>query len=136
MKAFYVTITILFFIPICGHAQVLNPDSSMPMDTTVYNVVDDMPQFPGGEEALFKYIAEHLEVSKKEAKKYGGLVYVSFLVDEQGNLSEVEIMKSSQSKEIDARIVEMISKMPTWSPGVKDGEIVKVRYQLPIKIAT
>ncbi|MFW5832307.1 MAG: energy transducer TonB [Prolixibacteraceae bacterium] len=100
-----------------------------------FEEVDEMPEYPGGKEALFKFISENVQYPEN-AKKEGvtGKVYVSFVVDKNGSVSDVEIARGVDS-ELDKEAVRVLKKLEKWKPGKKDGELVKVGFTMPIHFA-
>lgn len=102
----------------------------------VFFIVEEMPEYPGGDEALRSDLAANIKYPD-EAKKAGiqGKVYVTFVVDEQGNVTKAKIARgvdSSLDKE-SLRIVNELTK--TWKPGKEKGKAVKVAYTIPINYA-
>lgn len=94
-------------------------------------VVEEMPQFPGGNEAMQKYIAENLKYPKTAIKGEQGRVIVSFVVNKRGKVGDVKLIRSV-SPELDAEAVRVIQDMPDWIPGKQRGKAVNVRYTIPI----
>lgn len=118
--------------------QVIKIDEQAPIsqydeESGVYRVVEEMPQFKGGKDALMNYLANHI-VYPEECKdlEMEGLVYVAFTIGENGAVSDIEVIRSPDSR-MSAAAVEAVSKMPDWEPGKHKGERVKVRYNLPVK---
>jgi len=94
-------------------------------------VVEEMPQFPGGNEAMQKYIAENLKYPKTAIKGEQGRVIVSFVINKRGKVGDVKLIRSV-SPELDAEAVRVIQGMPDWIPGKQRGKAVNVRYTIPI----
>ena len=94
-------------------------------------VVEEMPQFPGGNEAMQKYIAENLKYPKTAIKGEQGRVIVSFVINKRGKVGDVKLIRSV-SPELDAEAVRVIQDMPDWIPGKQKGKAVNVRYTIPI----
>ena len=95
-------------------------------------VVEEMPQFPGGNEAMIKFIAENL-IYPKTAMDKGeqGRVILSFVIDKRGKVGDVKLIRSV-SPELDAEAIRVIQAMPDWIPGKQKGKAVNVRYTIPI----
>ncbi len=98
-------------------------------------VADKMPEFPGGQEALYQFMAENIKYPE-EAKASGieGMVHVSFVVQHSGELSNIEVVKSEHAS-LDPAALKTIQQMPNWQPGEHEGKMVNVKCVLPIKFA-
>jgi len=98
----------------------------------IFTIVEDMPQFPGGDGALMNYIASHV-VYPEIAKENGitGRVYVRFVVDRKGNVDKVTIARGVDPS-LDKAAMDVIKSMPNWSPGKQRGKPVNVWYTAPI----
>lgn len=97
-----------------------------------YVKVDKMPEFPGGQVALVKYLSKNIKyppASKKNKTK--GRVVVSFIIDKIGKVTQAKIVKSL-NEECDKEALRVINEMPDWLPGEKDGKKVDVLFSLPI----
>lgn len=102
---------------------------------TIYTVVEDMPEFPGGEKKLFAYLGENISYPKaaKEAK-VSGRVFITFVIEKDGSVSEVKLLRGIGSG-CDEEAMRVVSSMPKWKPGLSEGKPVRVQYNLPIKYA-
>jgi len=111
---------------------VSNPQKSTQTNDPVFDEADQMPVFPGGEEALMKFIISEVKYPD-DAKKAGiqGKVFVNFIVNKEGNIVHSKITRGV-SPSLDKEALRVINKMPQWTPGKNKGEIVSVRYTLPI----
>lgn len=97
-----------------------------------YQVVEEMPEFPGGMKALMDYLAAN--VKYPEAAKQAGIsgrVTTAFVVGEDGVIRDVKVVRSV-SPELDAEAIRVMSSMPKWKPGKQDGKPVPVRYTVPV----
>ena len=105
----------------------MNPDNN-----GVYQIVEEMPQYPGGEEALMEYVSKNI-VYPQEAQEKGisGRVFVSFIVEKDGSVSNVEVQRGIGGG-CDEEAVRVVSAMPKWKPGKQDGKPVLVSYMMPI----
>ena len=101
-------------------------------DGEVFSVVEDEPEFPGGVEALYKYLAENIKypVLAKE-KGTQGRVYVTFVVEKDGSVTDAKVLRGV-SEEVDAEALRVINAMPKWKPGMQQGVPVRVQYNIPI----
>ena len=96
----------------------------------VYDMVEKMPSFPWGSEALKEYLKKNTRYPNPDACIQGRVVVV-FVVDEKGNLSDVKVARSVEPS-LDAEAVRVVKSMPRWNPGIEKGKAVKVRYTLPV----
>ena len=88
-------------------------------------LVEVQPEFPGGMDGLMKYLAKNLRYpAKAKANKVQGRVVLKFIVDKQGCISDVKVVKSLDP-ECDAEAIRLIKNMPKWIPGKIDGEPVE-----------
>lgn len=94
--------------------------------------IDVEPQFQGGERALHEFIRDNVHYPT-EAKEKGeqGAVYVKFIVEKDGTLTNIEVVKSV-SKSLDEEAARIVELMPKWTPGTRDGKPVRVIHHLPI----
>lgn len=98
----------------------------------VYDVVEEMPQFPGGPSALFEYLSKNIQYSKA-AKKNGiqGRVLVSFIVEKDGSISNAKVEKSVEPS-LDEEALRVVTVMPKWVSGKQNGVPVRVKYTVPV----
>lgn len=98
----------------------------------VYDVVEVMPQYPGGQIAMLKYIMENIKYPEQAMKEgIQGRVTVSFIVEKDGRVSNVRLLRSVQSS-LDKEAVRVVKSMPKWSPGKQKGKPVRVRFNIPV----
>ncbi|MBO4826447.1 MAG: energy transducer TonB [Prevotella sp.] len=101
-------------------------------DDTVYDVVEVMPQFPGGQMELFKFLQETMKYPEDAQKaKMEGRVLATFMVDTDGSIKDAKIVKSVFPS-LDAEALRVINAMPNWTPGKHKGKKVRVKYTIPI----
>ena len=98
----------------------------------VYGIVEEMPQFPGGEIALCKYIANSIKYPVV-AQKTGiqGKVYVTFIVDRDGGVTDVKVLQGVDPL-LDREALRVVRNLPRWKPGKQRGVPVRVSYTVPI----
>ena len=98
----------------------------------VFDVVEVMPQFPGGQIAMMKYIMENMKYPEQAMKEgIQGRVTVSFIVEKDGRVSNVRLLRSVQPL-LDKEAIRVVKSMPKWSPGKQKGKPVRVRFNLPV----
>lgn len=94
--------------------------------------VDKMPEFPGGQVALVKYLSKNIKYpSQSKKEKIKGKVVVSFIINKVGKVTQTKIVKSLND-ECDKEALRVINNMPDWLPGEKEGKKVDVLFSLPI----
>jgi protein TonB len=101
-------------------------------ETAPFVVVEEMPMFPGGNDALLKYIAENTnypEASKE--KNINGRVVIRFCVTANGSVSMISVLKSV-APELDAEAMRVVKTLPLFQPGRQGGKAVPVWYMVPI----
>lgn len=98
----------------------------------VFDVVEVMPQYPGGQIAMMKYIMENMKYPKQAMKEgIQGRVAVSFIVEKDGSISDVKPILSVHPL-LNKEAVRVVKSMPKWTPGKQNGKPVRVRYNLPV----
>lgn len=123
---------ILVFIFFALNSQNSFAQNSTTDENTIYTRVDKMPEYPGGQVALVKYLSKNIKypaIYKKN--KVNGRVLVSFVIDKNGKVTSAQIVKGL-NEECDAEALRVISKMPDWIPGEKNGVKVAVQFGLPV----
>lgn len=95
-------------------------------------LVEEMPEFPGGQEALAAFIKQEVKYPKK-AKRAGiqGKVYVSFIVEKDGSVTEVSIARGVDPL-LDEEAMRAVRLMPKWKPGLMNGTPVRTKFNLPV----
>ncbi len=106
-----------------------------PAKEEIFSEVDEMPEYKGGQEALFQFVKDNI-VYPEEAKKSGvqGKVFVSFVIDEFGAVTESRIARGV-NPDLDKEALRVVKQMAEWNPGKKEGKPVKVSMTLPIMFA-
>ncbi|MCQ2345904.1 MAG: TonB family protein [Paludibacteraceae bacterium] len=100
-------------------------------------ILDDfsecMPEFPGGQKALFEFLTENVhypEEAQKEGKE--GRAICQFVVNQDSTLSNFEVVRSSGDERLDAEAIRVLKSMPNWKPGTQRGKPVNVKYTIPV----
>ncbi len=99
----------------------------------IFLVVENMPEFPGGEASMYKFIGKNIEYPRM-AKESGisGRVFVTFVVERDGSVTDVQILRGIGGG-CDEEAIRVIKMMPKWTPGKQRGKPVRVQYRMPIK---
>ena len=100
-----------------------------------FDVVEQMPEFPGGAHALFEFLGKNIHYPKAaEDAGIQGRVIVTFVVMKDGSIGEVKVAKGV-SPVLDEEAVRCVKSMPKWKPGIQKGQAVNVKYTMPISFA-
>lgn len=98
----------------------------------IYNVIDQMPEFPGGIDKLLQFINDNMKYpSKAQMEGIQGRVIVQFIVDEDGYIMEPNIVRNIEPS-LDNEALRLIKMLPQWKPGTLKGKAVKVKYTVPV----
>ncbi|MBE6262352.1 MAG: energy transducer TonB [Prevotella sp.] len=101
-------------------------------ESKVFDVVEQMPSFPGGNGALLEYLASHVKypvVAQENGVQ--GRVIVSFVVEKDGSITDVRVVRSVDPS-LDREAARVVSSMPRWTPGKQNGSAVRVKYNVPV----
>lgn len=129
MKKFIlIAACLLFNLCIC----VAQNEQSQLVDTTIYTSADVPPEFPGGQTALFSFLAETVQYPK-EAREQGiaGTVVVRFVVEKDGSISNVTTI-TPRCPVLDEVAIQAFKMMPKWDPATINDEPVRIYYDTPI----
>lgn len=98
----------------------------------VFDVVEQMPEYPGGIQALFEYLSQNVKYpADAEKQKVEGRVIATFVVETDGTINNVEVVKPVFPS-LDAEAIRVLQGMPKWTPGKQSGKEVRVKYTVPI----
>ena len=102
-------------------------------EEVVFVVVETMPEFPGGQQALFKYLSENVKYPViAQENGIQGRVICQFVVNKDGAIVDVEVVRSGGDASLDKEAVRVIKSMPKWKPGKQRGKAVRVKYTVPV----
>ena len=124
---------LLFILMLCFTALATAgaQQTEKPCDK-VYDIVEVMPQFPGGQGELMKFLRNNVKYpAEAQKKKIEGRVIVGFVVDKKGRVVNPMVERSVHPL-LDAEALRVIKRMPKWKPGRVNGEPINVKYRLPI----
>lgn len=103
-----------------------------PDDDKVYEVVEVMPEYPGGQGELLKFLARNIKYPEESVKnKEEGRVQIAFIVNKDGSISDVKVLKNATPL-LDAEAIRITKSMPNWTPGKDKGKVVRVAYTVPV----
>ncbi|MBR4499735.1 MAG: energy transducer TonB [Paludibacteraceae bacterium] len=102
-------------------------------EEVVFVIVESMPEFPGGQQALFKYLSENVKYPViAQENGIQGRVICQFVVNKDGSIVDVEVVRSGGDPSLDKEAVRVIKSMPKWKPGKQRGKPVRVKYTVPV----
>ena len=102
-------------------------------EEVVFVIVETMPEFPGGQQALFKYLSENVKYPAiAQENGIQGRVICQFVVNKDGAIVDVEVVRSGGDASLDKEAVRVIKSMPKWKPGKQRGKAVRVKYTVPV----
>ena len=102
-------------------------------EEVVFVVVEKMPEFPGGQQALFKYLSENVKYPViAQENGIQGRVICQFVVNRDGSIVDVEVVRSGGDPSLDKEAIRVIKSMPKWKPGQQRGKPVRVKYTVPV----
>lgn len=123
----------IYTVPINFKKPKETPTAQTGDSTRAYAVVEQMPQFPGGQEAMFRYISTRLLYSPSiNMQDIDGTTICSMVIAADGSVTNVAVARSCGNTELDEVAVKVICSMPKWEPGQSRGKAVPVRYAIPV----
>ena len=112
---------------------IAEPEPPKVEETKVFDVVEEMPQFPGGQAALLEYLSKNIKYPVvAEENGIQGKVIVTFVVERDGSISDVKVVKSVDPS-LDKEASRVVKSMPKWQPGKQNGSAVRVKYTVPVQ---
>jgi periplasmic protein TonB len=112
-------------------AKILNSAMELMDEDIIYTLVDEMPDFPGGDSARMKFLSENFKYPEFEGD-IQGVVYVEFIVEKNGSLTNIKV-KRAIGGGYDEECVRVVKLMPKWKQGKQRGEYVRTQFILPFK---
>lgn len=117
-------------VPYTTLPYIINPEDFD--ENMVFDVVEQMPSFPGGSEALFNYLSENITYPKDcEDVCVQGRVIITFIVEKDGSITNAEVVKSVHPS-FDEEALRVVKAMPRWIPGKQNGKNIRVKYSIPV----
>ncbi|MEE0923316.1 MAG: energy transducer TonB [Paludibacteraceae bacterium] len=102
-------------------------------EEVIFVVVETMPEFPDGQQALFKFLSENVKYPViAQENGIQGRVICQFVVNKDGSIVDVEVVRSGGDPSLDKEAVRVIKSMPKWKPGKQRGKAVRVKYTVPV----
>lgn len=126
-------VNVQFNLPIRFTLQGGDEPKKIMSNDGAYLIVEEMPTYPGGENALMAYLSQNIKYPKAAVeKKLGGMVHVSFDINVDGSVSNVRSVHKPNNGGLEEEAVRVVSKMPNWNPGKEKGKPVRVKVVLPV----
>lgn len=136
MRKLFLSLLLLLFLAVTSNPSMAQGTQPQSQDKKIYKEVDQLPVYAGGEQAMLQFLATNIRYPE-DAQKAGieGLVVVSFVVNSNGTLSQIKLLKSLlDSADTEAlRVVRLMTGK--WKPGKHNGKYVAVQYTLPIRFS-
>ncbi len=141
LKILFFTVLLMNFSLVLSAQNTAEDNTALPpvpMDEAAqeetFVIVEQMPEFPGGQAALMKYLSSNIKYPD-ECRKMGieGKVYVKFVVDKTGSITDTKLLRGvPDGKLLENEAIRVIKTMPKWNPGNQSGKPVSVYFTLPI----
>jgi len=112
--------------------EIAQPEPPKVEENKVFDVVEEMPSFPGGNAALMSYLSSNVKypvVAQENGVQ--GRVVVGFVVEKDGSVSDVKVVRSVDPS-LDKEAMRVVKSMPRWNPGKQNGSAVRVKYNVPV----
>lgn len=129
---------ILFFVMVLmvnmvsvGQDVRKDKDARTEQDGAIFTIVEQMPEFPGGMEALYQFLAANIKYPGGPDDCVSGKVFVTFVIEKDGTVSDAKVVRKLHPA-FDAEALRVVKLMPKWEPGRQEGKPVRVQFNLPI----
>ncbi len=136
----YFALILVLFLSITASAQspfTVKPKPAAAPPEEIHDKVDEPPQFPGGPEAMQKYLEEHMaRPAEVRGVCNGRKLVAGFVVEKDGSLSRIDIVKSIEGcPDFEFDVLRIIKSMPKWAPAKINGRWVRCYYKMPVYIS-
>lgn len=121
-------------ISLTEYPDIVDIDYFDDEEDRVYIVSEQMPQFPGGNDAMRKYLVENIKYPAVAGEVGVGRVFVSFVIDKDGSVTDAQVVRGVDPL-LDKEALRVVNAMPKWKPGIQYGKAVKVKYTVPINFS-
>ena len=113
--------------------RTVSVDMQTPQGEDVFTIVEQMPEFPGGNDSLFAFLSKNLHYPEEAlTRKIEGTVYLTFAVEKDGSISNIRVLRGILDA-CDTEAIRVVTSMPRWIPGRQRNTPVRVQYSLPIR---
>ncbi len=115
------------------NVPVVKQEDDDPDDKVIFQVVEQQPEFPGGNDELMKYLSQNIKYPSVAAQNgIQGRVVCRFTVRKDGTIGDVEVVRHGDHPSLDREAVRVIESMPKWKPGKQRGKAVHCKFNLPV----
>lgn len=133
LLSFFILSLFLCTESIAQESSVTNPTDPKDSSETALLLAEEMPEFQGGNEAMMNFLSKNIQYPPEAKEKdISGRVLVQFIVEKDGQVSHIKIIKSP-SDELSREAIRVVKMFPAWKPGKMKGQPVRVMYTLPIR---
>ena len=123
-------ILLAFAVFFCTAGLAVAQDNSF--DEEIFMVIETQPEYPGGVDSLYAFVARNINYpAEAKAQKIEGRVFVTFVVEKDGTLSNLKILRDIGAG-CGEEVLRVLRKMPKWTPGKHRGKNVRVQFNLPV----
>lgn len=124
----------LLLVLLSGGVAMAQTGGSATKGGEIYTVVEQNPEFPGGEDALIQWLGTHVQYPAEAKKKsLEGTVFVTFVVEKDGSISGVKVLNpKAETTVLEQEAMRVVQAMPKWKAGKSQGKKVRVQFNLPI----
>lgn len=123
----------LFLLLLFISASTISYSQTDSLDNKIFTFVEKVPVFKGGDAALIKFLQKNIIYPNAERlNDIQGKVITRFVVNKNGKVTDVAVIKSSGSDALDKEAIRVVKKLPKFEPGTQQGKRVRVYYNLPI----
>jgi len=129
-------VAVQFNLPIRFVLEEGDAVTTPPSDKAIFTFVDQPPTFPGGEEALAKYLSKTIRYPAAAQKaNTSGTIFIQYLVKSDGSIADVKTVGAVKGNGLEEEAVRVVKNMPVWNPGKQNGQPVTVQFNLPIRFS-
>lgn len=129
-----ILLSVIMFCSGCGASKAATPEPEYVVSQSQAESISTKgPEFPGGTEAMYKFIAENVDYPVAAIQNnIQGTVEVSFVIEKDGSITDCQVTQSVHTL-LDQASLKVVRKMPKWSPAWEDGKPIRFNYSVPVK---
>lgn len=135
MKKLILFTMMTFCMSATAWAQKTVVSNETEQEENAFDVVEDMPEYPGGMSALMQFLSQNMKYPEDAMKlNKQGRVLVTFIIEKDGCVSNAVVVKNVWPS-LDAEALRVVRAMPKWTPGKQNGKVVRVKFTIPFNFA-